>query len=307
MTALESMRLAAATALSASVAVDAGLTGLFPDPSRVSFAACGATAMAVEAALRDAGAGTNHLFQDADGYIEAHAARMAGALVGISMSGHSVEVRDMLKDARGLGEVTAFVTGGAPMEKPEACFNLDLATMPTRFLPIVACVLVHRFLGSPFGEELAKDLATGPKGQLEELRAFLAAAHRDALTPLFISAGKDPVTRMLASLYMEFLKRPAFHASFPSWTHDLLWSLSPGDAGRLVLVHERPLEDLGDGRFGKALDRLGRLGIRQLVLDLPPAWMERHPSSSRLAAILLSYAGLAEELGIDPHAEASFR
>ncbi len=269
------------------------------------FAACGSTARGVEAAQRDLPALEPRIYRGLCDWDQS-----AGAdprpVIGLSMSGSSPELRDVLAKARATGARTLLMTGGDAGAASSGQLRLELEGVPKRFLPVVSCLLAQRCLGSSSSAQLGAGLGAGGGPGFGELQAFLARAYSSSLTPVFISAEGSYPGELLAAAYMEFLKRPAFALAFPPWTHDLLWALGGGDSGRFAFVHLSPSGDLADGRFAKAVQRLESQGIAQLLLDGLPPWFPSFPNCSRLVQILLMFRSLAEDLGLDPDLELGF-
>lgn len=269
------------------------------------FAACGSTALGVEAATRDLSAREPRIYRGLCDW-DAAAGAERRPVIGISMSGRSDEVRDVLARASAAGARTLFVTGGEPMAAATDNLALDLEAVPTRLLPIAACLLAQRCFGSSSAAELQAGLLAGRGPGFGELPGFLASAYSSSLAPVFVSSEGRYAGELLAAAYMESLKRPAFAHSFPPWTHGLLWALGEGDAGRFAFVHLRPQDDLADTRFAKAVERLDSLGIAQLVLEGLMPWFPAFPNCSRLVQVLLMFRALADDLGLDPDRELGF-
>ncbi len=307
MTGLEWMGLAVAKA---DKALDLALDGLarLRRPGNVThFAACGSTALGVEAALRDRGDKAPRVIRAPDEYAEgAHPTGGLSPFVGISMSGRSAEVRETLEQASGEGQETTYVTQGEAMAGASANLILDLDGVPKRLLPLVGCLVAHRSFGSRFPRELGERLALGEVPGLPGLPEALRHAHQMSLMPVFVSSGSRFFGDLLCAQYMEFLKKPALHLSFPQWTHDFLWTLGKKDRRRLQFIQMRPRKDLADGRFHSVIERLDSLGIDQGVLEEFPGLPGEYPNSSNFARVLLLFHDLSKELGVDPEGEISF-
>ncbi len=296
----------------AVVAILAGLPAQGEVPAPGLFVACGATASGINAALRDLGGTVPACIESVSAFLEIlPRLDQTRPLVGLSMSGGSAEVLDVLSRAEGLGLPTVYLTHDTGHRGPERRLQLRLEGLGSRFLPLAACLLVHHFSGSDAYKGLLAPSSSRDEEAWPGLLDFLEASFRGGLVPVFIS-GADPFpAAVLSSQYMEFLKRPSFHRSFPEWTHDLLWTLGPQDRERLAFVQLGPQEELSDRRAARVQERLEGLGIRCFSAAATAGTAGAgqgtpYPATSCLARGLALMADLAERLGLDPGLELGF-
>ncbi len=269
--------------------------------------ACGSTALGLSSAARDLhGAPIRVISDAAEPGPRPVAPETGGLALGVSISGSSAEVGDFLRRRSEESVEVIYASRALAPGRGIARLGLDLGGIPRRYLPLAACLLLHRLRGSAFGALLPGALRATVGRPMAGLWAAIAAAYRSGLLPVFVSGDEPLLASVLSAQYMEFLKRPAFHLSFPSWTHDFLWSLAPADAERLMFLQFRPREDLADGRFSKACSRIESLGIQQVVLDPVQSRLGEYPASSLFAELLLLFHELAIGAGLDPGAEVSF-
>jgi hypothetical protein len=292
--------------------LDAGLLAALRGAKSLAFAASGSTALGIETALAELPASKAPCFRSPADYEGAAAARggpregrRPELVVGLSMSGRSAEVLEVLRLAARDGARTLLFSASG-VRGVDSPIPLGFEGIPRRFLPLAACLFAEEIAGSGAPDRLAAALKTGPADRRPGLAGFVEGAWRSGLAPIFIGSGEGLEARLLAAQYMEFLKKAAFFASFPEWTHDLLWTLGPADAKRFAFVHFAPDQDLPDGRFAKATERLESLGISQLVLYPARDPVDRGPAGAALARALLLFSEVAERLGVDSEAELSF-
>lgn len=275
-----------------------------PRASGSLYAACGSTALGIDAALGDLGQGPRPCIRSPHAFsLLPRPGAEAAPVIGMSMSGGSAEVLEILGRARLQGRDSLLVTGARIAMPGTRVLRLDLEGVPRRLLPLASCLLVHHLAGVGAGRHLA-ERPLPPDEAWPGLSAFLEAAASTGAVPVFVSPGDPFLCEALSSQYMEFLKRPAFSLSFPEWTHDFLWTLGARESHRFRIVHLGAGEDLSDRRFHQVQERLGALGIPQLALEPPSGG--RPPATALLVQVVALMACLAERLGIDSEAEGSF-
>ena len=274
--------------------------------SSFRFAACGSTALAVQAAILDSRNESGWLMQSLGDYQEIrHSLDPGTAVIGISLSGHSVEVREVLNQAAADGISAIFVSLGTSIE---SAHNLLIGPteIPQRFLPLLAMRFVQFCLGSAFPEKDISSQQIHPVELSVLLQEFLVKTYQAELMPVFAAPKPDIKATQLKTQYMEFLKRPAIQLIFPEWTHDFLWSLSQADKNRYALILFEPRIDLTDQRFQKCVNHIQNLGISHLVINHSPAQQVPNPNSRIFRQVLDLFQTLADQLGIDPSQERSF-
>lgn len=286
-------------------ALDSEAPGLLGARAPRRFVACGSTAKGIDAALKDQGPGEAACLQSPAAFASARPSLDPSTLVvGVSMSGGSAEVVDVLQSAHRLGWPTLFLSREAGSKGLPRSLRLGFGGIGPRFLPLSACLLAHRLSGSGFGLDDLPPPSLEPDGPWPALAEFLESAYVSGKVPIFITAGDPFLGELLSSQYMEFLKRPSFHAAFPEWTHDLLWTLGPPAGNGFALVQLGQPEELSDRRAPRVAERLAGLGLPYLQAgELCGA--SRFPASRSLALSLILMAELAERLGLDPMAELS--
>lgn len=302
---LDALRQVVRTTSSELAALDSGAPGILRAPAPRLFVACGSTAKGIDAALKDLGPREAACLKSPREFFALGRSPDSETLViGVSMSGGSAEVVDVLQGAHRLGWPILYLSREAVPNGLPWSFRLGLAGIGPRFLPLSACLLAHRLYGSGFGLEDLPLPSLEPEGPWPAMADFLESAYVSGRLPIFITAGDPFLGELLSSQYMEFLKRPSFHAAFPEWTHDLLWTLGPPAGQGFALVQLGQPEELSDRRALRVAERLAGLGLPYFQAG-EIGGASRFPASTSLALSLILMAELAERLGLDPMAETS--
>ncbi len=286
--------------------LDVSFGRILAEAGLVWFVACGSTALGVQAALADIDRPDVCVLDNVAAF-ECHLrlATRQPLVIGMSVSGLSMEVRAVLRRAVAQGLSTVYVTRGASLEGTTHHVALRFEAVPQRILPVAVYGFVVGILSrKPFevGEPLLPAVLPAP---YTDLSAFLAEAHTKGLVPVVASADRPFLGRLLATQYMEFLKKPAIHVRFPEWTHHLLWTLDPPHQEQFAFVHIRPVVALEDGRFDNLVEHLTVRRFRQFIFEDFGA-ARCNAGGQTLMEVLSLYRSLATHLSIDPDTEASF-
>lgn len=302
---LDAMRHVVRSTATGLAALDSEAPGLLGARAPRRFVACGSTAKGIDAALKDLGPGAAACLQSPSAFASARPSLDPSTLVvGVSMSGGSAEVVDVLQSAHRLGWPTLFLSREAGSKGLPRSLRLGFGGIGPRFLPLAACLLVHRLSGGSLGPEDLAPPCLVPEGPWPAMADFLESAYVSGKLPIFVTSGDPFLGELLSSQYMEFLKRPSFHAAFPEWTHDLLWTLGPPAGQGFALVQLGQAEELSDRRAPRVAERLAELGLANFQAG-EVCGDSRFPASTCLAFSLVLMAELAERLGLDPMAELS--
>lgn len=280
---------------------------LIKESSEIVYVASGSTALGIESAIKDFSDKTSYIIQNVTEFKKIIAKKKQKILTfGVSMSGLSVEVREILSLASKRGLNTVYITKASPIESATVNIILDFGEIPNRFLPFAICLLIHYYHKSSFNEQMIDEILFSLKSRSNELLFFLEFTYKSKLTPIFVTSDCSSWGYILATQYMEFLKKTAFHLSFPEWTHNYLWTLEKTHKNSFAFIHMKPKIDLKDNRFKRTIDHVKSLQINQLLIGDLPNFSDKYPSSSKLLQSLILYWELSNNLGIDPNIEKSF-
>ena len=254
---------------------------------------CGLTKLAVEACLRDAGV-VPVPSGSIIGRLGADPGGATRGVIGCSCSGRSAEVLDCLEATRSEGLRTCL----AGLDPGRCDLVLSEVRVPRSLQHVVIAATLPRLMGREVIEPL-------PKPAVGQIVQFLAAAYDAGQTPLFVGAEPDFDMRLLQSYWLEFLRRPAFSARHPEWTHDLLWAIHRSTAPPVAIIFHPPRVDLSDGRARSVVEWLCRQKLPHLLLSEGPREVSRHVE--RLLAYAEAFADLAMARGLDLDGELQFR
>lgn len=259
--------------------------------------ATGLTALAAEAALRGLpprdGAAPVVL---RDAVAAAGVAPDVGGrgVLGCSFSGASAEVVDALALLRANG-VPAALHGAAAACDPALRIAVGLAEPPFRHVAFCATLPV-----------LLDGVAPDPRRAATSTlyTDFVAGAASAGAIGVFVGAGDGFRARVLASYWIEYLRRPGFVLHFPELTHDFVWALALSRARGFAFVLERPAADLSDNRFARLEAFLRALDVPLLLLDGPALGGGEHVAFLLDAAD--AFASIARATGAPLDAEVTF-
>ncbi|HET7839588.1 MAG TPA: hypothetical protein VFL04_07505, partial [Rectinemataceae bacterium] len=186
--------------------MDEGLRALMRNADELVAVACGSTALGLAAAARDLPRLPLRVIADPSGDgLEPLPGARGSIVLGLSFSGASVEVGDLVGRAADAGIETVYAGPPAACPAKAHCLRLDLGGLPRRYLPLAACLLIHRVWGpgpdARLVDALRATASVGPSG----LSGFLEAAFRSPRIPVFVSAGPGLRAALLAAQYLEFL------------------------------------------------------------------------------------------------------
>jgi len=280
---------------------------LIKEATEVVYVASGSTALGIASATKDFSEKTTHVIQNINEFEKIIAKKNQKILVfGVSMSGLSTEVGEILRLASSKALNTIYVTKALPIENVTTNIILDFEEIPIRFLPFAICLLVHHYHRSGFDEQIIDKIQFPLKSQFDELLFFLEFTHKSELTPIFVTSDYPFWGYLLSTQYIEFLKKAAFHLSFPEWTHNYLWVLEKRHKNCVSFIHMKPQVDLKDDRFKNVVAHIKSLQIHQLIIGNLPIFCDKYQSSSQLLQVLVLYWELSRKIGIDPNIERSF-
>lgn len=226
--------------------------------------ACGLTALAVEAALRDQGAIHPVVLRDPemlDPYLDGTRPDHARGVLGCSFGGRSPEVVAGLARAERCGVPTCRISRAMPGADILPDVVLPEPAPPAHLGHIVFAAVIPLLFSKPIS------LPVAPPVPNPTLLSSLADIFQRGLLPVFIGAGHCLRARLLRSYWIEFLGRPAFTARYPDWTHDLLWALERSRDMRLALIIEPPTRDLPDHRYERMLGWATERNLTHCVLQ----------------------------------------
>jgi hypothetical protein len=214
-------------------------------------------------------------------------------VLGCSFSGESAEVVDALAVLRANGVSAALHGAGAACD-PALRIAAGLAEPPFRH--VAFCATLPLLLGAP------GDPRRGATGT--PYADFIAGAASTGAIGVFVGAGDGFRARVLASYWIEYLRRPGFVLHFPELTHDFVWALALSRARGFAFVLERPAADLSDRRFARLEALLRALDVPLLVLGAPAPVCGEHVAFLHDAAD--AFAGVARASGAPLDAEITF-